>query len=266
MNPWRNSWQKSYFKTFTTTTTTNTRNSNRHPHLPLSPPRRGDPGALHVSRAVIAASSATSPAPPVLTTLLCLVSTVLASLHLRTLTTTTTFIFIIIIMTFTFHNLFILTTMVAKIQHVLLRRVQFLASPEAPKMWTVRINLSCCRCMWSTWGGSEKRENAKANTKGGGWRQGKVRGNGLVLLVHGRSWSNEEDVSETQHGFIGFDWLAWNMLLFWANYCSACSLCILSFVERERQRERGRERRCLVICTEWILKISASANRLWTPT
>lgn len=63
------------------------------------------------------------------------------------------------------------------------------------------------------WSGGEERENAEANTKGGRGKQRNVwvmiRGNGLVLLVHGRGWCYEKEVSETQHAHI----ISWEICL-----------------------------------------------------
>lgn len=156
---------------------------------------------------MIAASSAASPAPPVLTPLLCPVSAVLASLHIGALATTGA---VSVIIAMTVHNLFMLLSatmvLVSKVEHVLLRRVGVLVFPESPVVGSVRVALGC----WCVWGGGEKREDSKADAESGGGRQREgcvvVGGNGLMLLVVQGSWSwgNEEDISESQHGFIGF--------------------------------------------------------------
>lgn len=54
---------------------------HHHQHLPLTAASRRHPRALHVCRAMIPTSLATSPAPPILTLLFCSVSTVPTHCH-----------------------------------------------------------------------------------------------------------------------------------------------------------------------------------------
>ena len=58
--------------------------------------------------------------------------------------------------------------------------------------------------VWAAWGCGEEREDAEADPKSCGGRKREswvVRGNGLGLLVHRRRvWSNQEYISQTQHG------------------------------------------------------------------
>lgn len=194
--------QKASILTFTAATTGNiTGNGNSHPHLPFPPPSCRNPRAPHVSGAVISPASATSPAPRVLTTFLCSVPTVLASPQ-PTLFATTTAVSVHISVIGLRHLLTF--EVVPKTEHVLLGRVQLRVRPQAPETWIVGIALRDGSA-WAAWGGREEREDAEANPKSCGGRK-VVRGNGLGLLVHRRSvWSNQEYISQTQHGLIIWD-------------------------------------------------------------